>query len=75
MEKYFLFLKKPFSFQGRFNRIQYCISILLSLFISLIIGIIGAIIENNFPEPSSLETARVLNNSNDTDNAQYNKNI
>ncbi len=80
MEKYFLFLKKPFSFQGRFNRIQYCISILLSLFISLILVIILAIIVNNFPKPSSLEAAessleaaRDLYYSNGTDNAQYNE--
>jgi uncharacterized membrane protein YhaH (DUF805 family) len=41
MEKYFLFLKKPFSFKGRFNKMQYLISLFITIlffFISIFVS-------------------------------------
>jgi uncharacterized membrane protein YhaH (DUF805 family) len=61
MEKYFLFLKKPFSFKGRFNKMQYLISLLITLIFSFILTVIViSLFEEGgiYPEPSSLVYAR-----------------
>ena len=44
MEKYFLFLKKPFSFHGRFNKIQYLICLVVTIVLIFIIWGIASLI-------------------------------
>ena len=57
MDKYFLFLKKPFSFRGRITRLEYLISILITPIFSIIAGLIMGLLFYGlevYPKPSSL---------------------
>ena len=57
MEKYFLFLKKPFIFKGRFNKIQYLISLLITLIFSFVLTLVVILSFQKgvvYQEPTSL---------------------
>ena len=57
MEKYFLFLKKPFSFKGRFNKMQYLISILITAIFSFVLTLVIILLFQDsdiYQKPSSL---------------------
>ncbi len=50
MEKYFLFLKKPFSFKGRFNKMQYLISILITAILDCIFFVVVDELTHSYSE-------------------------
>ena len=61
MDKYFLFLKKPFSFKGRLNKMQYLISILITAIFSFVLTLVIILLFNDsdiYQKPSSLVYAR-----------------
>lgn len=60
MEKYFYFLKNPFSFKGRFNQNQYFICLILTAiysFISILAVWLVIIEGDNYPVPNELTIA------------------
>ena len=64
MEKYFLFLKKQFSFKGRFNKMQYLISILITAIFSFVLNLVIILsFEDSdiYQKPSSLVYAEKKN--------------